>query len=87
MIKTYENFNEINYKIGDYVLINKNYFKDLLPYGKIKEEDKDYAAVPYLVGLIDSTDFWIRKDMIIRKLNQKEIDLFELQITSNKYNL
>ena len=85
MIKTYENFNK-SYKIGDYVLIQNAYMKDITPYGKIIA--KDYSSVvPYQTLLINNSHFWIMADMIVRKLNQAEIDFFELKTTSDKYNL
>jgi hypothetical protein len=84
MIKTYENFNK-SYKIGDYVLIQNAYMKDT-PYGKIIAKDEE-SVVPYQTLLINNSHFWIMSDMIVRKLNQTEIDFFELKTASDKYNL
>ena len=83
--------NELEYKLGDYVLLNIYYdrndrLKDLLfRYVKIIEVDDD--SVPYKVLYYTGNDSWIRIDTIERELTPEEIEEYELNLARNKFNI
>jgi hypothetical protein len=68
-----------------YILF-KIYNSKLEPeFGKIEEDDRSYPSPYYVETLSGHT--WTGPDEIIRELTQDEIDEFEIQLTSKKYNL
>ena len=88
-LKTYEDRVEYKslYEIGDYVRTDPMYFTDRTPrLGKIIEID-DGHKVPYLILLSSGYDMWIRPDMISRMMTDDEIEQYELESKSSKYNL
>lgn len=75
------------YKLGDYVRTDPMYFTDRKTrLGRIIEVD-DNHRVPYLILLSSGDDIWIRPDMISRMMSDDEIEDYELEVNSGKYNL
>lgn len=82
MIKKFKIFEkEIKYNIGDYILFNWDV--EIIPAIIIDiAEDWDYIALTS-----KERKYFIYEDYIIRKLNKKEINKFEIERQSKKYNL
>ena len=90
-IKKYEWF-EYKYKIGDYVYVSG--YSNFEPYAKILKVNKetssgwDYRIRAWSIDYKKMVDyFYIDEIDIERKLTPEEIEEFEIQINSNKYNL
>ena len=88
-IKLFENYDELTYKTGDYVLCNWKYNK----LSKIIfANTNDPRTYDYLVeSLIESTGLFeidmIDEEQIERKLNTEEILKFDIMKNTEKYNI
>jgi len=100
-LKTYESKEETNkYNVNDYILLeNENDHWLVSTVAKIV----DFSNVPYYNTELGNTNryllesfnledksiqnFWANEDEIIRKATPEEINNFEIEISSNKYNL
>jgi hypothetical protein len=84
-IKKFEINNTLEISNDDYVIIDRNYFKDKTERccKVIKVESINY----YLVLLSNGQDIWCTYYMIIRKMTTKEIEKYEMELKSNKYNI
>jgi len=89
-INEYNNINDIRYDVGDYVLLKENYFKGIYKtiyiFSKIIEIKK-IDSVPYLVEFADGETFWVSNSIITRKMTNDEIKKYELEKSTNKYNI
>jgi hypothetical protein len=89
--------NNINYNVGDYVLINTSVdFSEnfgLFPFAKIIYIDNNtYNITLYQIETIDLfgddlTTSMTKIESIIRKLTPEEIEEYKKMITQNKFNL
>ena len=74
------------YQVGDYVYISPIYFSGrgnkLVP-GKLIEASNPGFMILFLTGKPE----WITTHMIFNRMNKEQIEDFELQLSSNKYNL
>lgn len=81
------------YRLGDYVAIDLRYLKlqgEGENFGKIIEIDDhvfEGTPVPYLVLFNSGFDGWASESMIERRLDEHEIEEFELKFNANKYNI
>ena len=85
-------FEDVDYKVGDYVLIyakilKKEYIESLDSFLGAKIINIDGSEIPYLLLLSDGMDFWASFGYIERKLTSEEIELYEIKLSENKYNL
>lgn len=74
-----------DYKAGDYVYISPMYTAGTYKYtpGKLLDDPDPMFHVMFLNGYI----LYATKHMIFRKLYPMEIEKFELEKASNKYNI
>lgn len=85
-IKLFEELTEVN--VGDYILTDSKYFTNKQPrIGKIV--DTAFSNERRMLKIILNTgqDMWIIDDMVVRKLKTEEIEQYEIDINTNKYNL
>jgi|LFRM01.1.fsa_nt_gb hypothetical protein len=87
MIARFKIFESKIYRIGEYIKVTNKYFidKSLNYFAKIIEIDN--SELPYLVIFSNNMNMWIDEDTIIRNLTLEEIEQYELELTSKKYNL
>lgn len=88
MIKEFSEYisQPIEYEIGDYVKIERDFFN--FSYSGSTHcmiIDKDHSIIPYLCSLAAGSNFWTNK--IERKLTKKEIEQYNLEYYSKKYNI
>ena len=99
-LKNFEDKNNrvFNYNIGDYVELIYNYTNQPLQFLKAKIIDFDkHDNIPYFGILSNGERLWfsdlgVRSSYffsvcIIRRLNDNEIEQFELELNVKKYNL
>jgi hypothetical protein len=83
--------NNNEYNVGDYILLEGSYFSDgEVKKSKITTEHKNATISWYYVNLIIDNkvvELFLDSKMIIRKLEPKEIEEFELEYTTLKFNL
>ena len=87
-LKTYEEI--LEYNIGDYVIVKSEFFKDKLPrLCKITTKGNEpYSKYKwYDCIMIDGTIVIVSDNMVERKMTSEEIKQFELEMSTNKYNL
>jgi len=76
------------YKVGDYVYITPTLFKDKqMRAAKITMIDNTQRKNGFEVTLITGETIWIYNSLIVKSLTPEEIEKFELESVSNKYNL
>ena len=97
MIKKFENYNNNEYDVGDFVLLKIE--SDIgTKSGKIEVEYYECEIIKKITYDSDSTpDFrvksynnsklWVDYVQIDRRLSPEEIEIFKLKIESEKYNL
>lgn len=87
-IKHFEESEEPIFNIGDYVNINRDFFKPSYKGStNVKIIEIDDSNVPYLVELSNGENIWLRIYHIERRMTQKEIEQYKLECSTNKYNL
>jgi hypothetical protein len=86
-IKKYEaiEYNSL-FDIDDYVYVNPDYFtNNNARLGRIIENDG--GQVPYKILTSIGEYLWISPTMILRKMTDEEIEQYEIELNSDKYNL
>ena len=90
-IKQFEYYNENKkYRVGTYVYISLNRFapESFSNLGKITNKGVTLGGNHYYDILLSSDDFIIGDDTsILRKLTKDEIEKYDAEISSKKYNL
>ena len=96
-IRHYEEDIKYNYKKGDYIILNmenikkensKNNFVKLPPSDcALLILDNRNMSYPYLVEFFNGESLAIKPYEILRPATTEEIEKFEIQKNSNKYNL
>jgi hypothetical protein len=85
-LKTYESFFEMKYQDDDYIKFKKGEFN--YPYAKIIQTMP--VASSYKVEMFFSYKFttkWIDESQIERLMTPDEIEEFNLELMTNKYNI
>lgn len=81
-------FGELNYEVGDYIKIKKDFFTANYNGSTfVKIINKDDSDVPYSCELSNGLDFWVSYYTIERRMTQKEIEQYNFECSTNKYNL
>lgn len=87
-IKLFEELSEDSVGVGDYIEADKRYFTNKQTrVGKIARSEFSMDRLMYNIILNTGQDMWITQEMVIRKLTPEEIDQYEIDLKSNKYNL
>jgi len=84
-IKTYEEKQKLKYKVGDYISLSSGCLTRHMT-GQVIEIEIG-SLYPYQIEFCDLTTVPVNGREILRYLTEKEIEEFELNKQTNKYNL
>lgn len=88
LIKSYESFFELDFKVGNYVKFDSRYVKLQYLIGKII--DANFAAESYKCEIFFNRKIiteWIDKRYVEREATPDEIEDFKLKKNTQEYNL
>jgi len=95
IFKNKKKLKEIEYNIGDYVLLNnmkldlnydKSDYKKSLK-AKIIDSQLVYSGIRYQMLVENDNIWWLNSSFILRKMTSEEIEKFEIKINTKKYNI